>query len=355
MAIAPFGSSTSQMPRGLPNDLLPGLFDPIRSLAHQPDLLRDSWFLIGYVENKQGSRFNVLVHQIINSRPGDPLEIASILNVTDITNKTYRGEELIYGADEVTLDTNVMLNVTPSSTLSGDTQRIHAVADFGWSRLDFDVSFPGQIMLNGGIGVFNFLGGPTAQYSIPWGQGGGTFVLDGVEHEVSGTFWFDRQWGFPQDLYGDEARAPYALRNETGDAAPEDRTPTQDKWCWMDLNLSNGIVLGLWEIELGEQHFGWVTALKPDGTHIIAALEPLAEGSGDVWVSPSSGQRYPTRFTVKVPGLGCTLDVKSLLDEQEIPSGAEPKYEGVAEISGVYEDKPVTGFTLIELMGNWRN
>jgi hypothetical protein len=330
--------------------LVPLLFDPIKTLSFQPDLIRDSWFLIGYVESDSGHKFNILVHQIINSRPGEPLELASILNVTDITNKSYRGEERVYGDADVTLERDRMHNVTPSSTISGTERLIKTTADFGWASVDFDVAFPGKILLNCGMGVFDFLGGLTGQYSIPWGKGGGSLVLDGVEHKLTGTFWFDRQWGFPKNLFGQHAKPPYALRAQSAQA----EAPTADKWCWMDLNLSNGIVLGLWDIDIGDQHYAWVTALKPDGTHIIAAIEPLAEDWSDIWVSPESGQRYPTRYKVRVPALDCTLDVRTLLTEQEIVSGIEPKYEGVAEVAGTYAGQAVSGFTLIELMGDWR-
>ncbi len=42
------------------------------------------------------------------------------------------------------------------------------------------------------------------------------------------------------------------------------------------------------------------------------------------------------------------------MEAQEIVSPTEPKYEGAATVSGTYGGETVTGFTLIELMGNWR-
>ena len=31
-----------------------------------------------------------------------------------------------------------------------------------------------------------------------------------------------------------------------------------------------------------------------------------------------------------------------------------PKYEGVAEVNGIYQGKHVTVFTMVEMVGNWR-
>jgi predicted secreted hydrolase len=288
--------------------LIPALFDPAADLAHRPKLFRNSWFLIGYVETAEGHKFNVLIHQIINSKPTEALELASILNITDISKKTYRGEELIYSAQNVSLNTEVFNNITPSSSLSGDIHHIIAEADFGWGKVRLAVDFPGKILLNAGLGIFEFWGAATGQYSIPWGEGGGELELEGKTYAVSGKFWFDRQWGFPFDLHGQAASAPDALRNAPDQSAQE-KSHAQIKWTWMDLNLSNGIVLGLWEVYQNQQRFGWVTAFKPDGTHIIAAVEPLDQGYAAIWTSPESKQSYPIEFTIQIPSLNATLVV----------------------------------------------
>lgn len=324
---------------GWANEVYPPLFDPAACLAYLPQMIQNSWFLIGYLQTKDGRRFNCLVHQIVTSAPGAPATIASILNITDITDQKYRGEERVHTSGEITLSTDRMLNITPTSTLTGDLRTLSAKADFGWGALEIKAEFPGQVMLNGGSGVFQFMGGtPTVQYSVPRGEGAGWLTLDGVRHEVSGVFWFDRQWGLLQGIFGQPGTA----------------VNPKDNWVWMDLNLSNGVVLGLWDVELTGQRYSWVTALYPDGTHVVAKLEPLASGASDEWTSPASGQRYPTRFKVNVPALGCTLDVVAVMREQEIVSPTQPKYEGVANVTGRFEGEAVTGFTLVEMVGDWR-
>jgi len=57
---------------------------------------------------------------------------------------------------------------------------------------------------------------------------------------------------------------------------------------------------------------------------------------------------------VEVPSLDCRLEVRSLIREQEVAPDYLPKYEGVAEVSGIYNGKQVTRFTMVEMVGNWR-
>lgn len=321
------------------NELCPPLFDPVGSLAFRPDQHSNSWFLSGYLETATGHKFNCLVHQLVRSAPGQPVEIASILNITDLSRLEYRSEERVHSAGEVTLATDRMQIVTPTSTIEGDHRSVHAQAEFGWGALDFTAEFPGHIMMNGGSGVFNCVDSlPTVQYSIPWGKGSGWITLDGVRHDLTGEFWFDRQWLISRGIMEEGHRALVG---------------SSYKWVWMDLNLSNGIALGLWDIELSGERHGWVTALLQDGTHIIAALEPLADNASEFWTSAASGQRYPTRFKVNVPALDCVLEVAAVMLDQEVASPVQPKYEGVANITGTYGGKPVTGYTLIELVGDW--
>lgn len=324
--------------QSIANEIAPPLFDPIASLAYIPGVVRNSWFLIGHLQTADGHRFNCLVHQIISTFPGQPVKLASILNITDITEGKYHGEERVHPEAEVTLSTDRMHVVTPTSIIEGNHLGLHTSADFGWGSLDLKAEFPGDVMLNGGSGVFAFLGGlPTVQYSIPWGKGSGSLTLDGKTHEVTGEFWFDRQFGLPTGIFGQ----------------PGTPVDPKDNWVWMDLNLSNGVSLGLWDLEMGGHRNSWVTALYPDGTHIVAELEPLSHSFSDVWASPSSGQSYPTRFRVSVPALKCVLDVKAVMPEQEIVSPTEPKYEGVADVTGTFDGAEVTGYTLVEMVGGW--
>jgi predicted secreted hydrolase len=123
-------------------------------------------------------------------------------------------------------------------------------------------------------------------------------------------------------------------------------------WTWMNLTLDNGDVLSLWDLYLYGKQSNWVTVVHPDGSQVVANIKPLAEKASDYWTSPT-GQRYPTSWIFDIAALDARLIVKSIKKEQEVPSELLPKYEGLADIKGTYQGEPITGYTLVEMVGNW--
>src|SRR5260370_41982726 len=77
------------------------MIDPERDLALRPDATRNSWSVIGHVQTREGQKLNFLVHQLQESAPGEPLKIASIFNIADITNSSYKSEERTHLTDEI--------------------------------------------------------------------------------------------------------------------------------------------------------------------------------------------------------------------------------------------------------------
>lgn len=77
------------------------MIDPERDLAFRPDVVSNSWFVMGHVQTKEGDKLEFLVHQLQESDPGEPLEIASIFSIVDITNSTYQYEERKHRTNEI--------------------------------------------------------------------------------------------------------------------------------------------------------------------------------------------------------------------------------------------------------------
>ena len=77
--------------------------------------------------------------------------------------------------------------------------------------------------------------------------------------------------------------------------------------------------------------------------------------SSEVWDSPVTPMHYPTRWQVEISEWDAVLDVKSIMDEQEIVAGdpAGRKYEGASRFKGIYRGKEVTGWCCLELVGGW--
>ena len=325
------------------NLTIPHLIDAQNDLAFKPDVDANSFFVIADVQTQEGQKFNILIHQLQAPAPAEaPQQLLSIFNVFDITNDIYKSDEIIYTQEEIEYETDKLYVKMPTSTISGDIHSMEASANFEWGSVSLNIQFPGQIIYNGGNGVFNFVGNvPTGEYSIVNGLVSGTLTFQGKTHKIFGKSWFDRQWFWRHDPYGNKALPM------KGNFQQQDMY-----WTWMNLTLDNNVVFSLWDLYLYGKQSSWVTSVLPDGSHIVANIIPLVESAGDYWVSPT-GQHYPTSWIVEIAALDTKLIVKSIKKEQEVPSKILPKYEGLADISGTYKGKPVTGYTLVEMVGNW--
>nr|WP_281179816.1 lipocalin family protein [Actinoplanes subtropicus] len=124
-----------------------------------------------------------------------------------------------------------------------------------------------------------------------------------------------------------------------------DRQTQPSSWTWMDLNLSNGDKVSLWD-QRGKTRNAFATILSPDGTHTVTTVTTAYDPSS-LWTSPVSGNRYATRWTVTIPARHATLTVTVTADNQELLAPF-PRYEGSAKVTGTYGGHHVTGYTYAE-------
>ena len=121
----------------------------------------------------------------------------------------------------------------------------------------------------------------------------------------------------------------------------------------MGAHLSNGVSIDLGDLfntTGGQTSAG--TALDPDGTEELVAVEPLAPGTSGFVTSPTTGQTYGTRWHVVIPALHASLTVTASPKLQEIQAGPGT-YEGAATITGTYQGRHVTGQAQVEQLGDW--
>ncbi|RMG89805.1 MAG: carotenoid 1,2-hydratase [Candidatus Dadabacteria bacterium] len=153
------------------------------------------------------------------------------------------------------------------------------------------------------------------------------------EREVTGTSWFDQEFGSNQ-LAEDQAG-----------------------WDWVSLHLSDGRDLMLYVLRRTDgavEPASSGTLVGPDGTpkHLpwgSFELTPLAH-----WTSPRSGGRYPIRWRVRVPWAGIDLTVDPLLQDQELVTSGTTGvtyWEGAVWGSGASAGEPVTCEGYVELTG----
>jgi predicted secreted hydrolase len=293
--------------------------------AAQPSAADEWWYAVGHL-NARGHRFGYEV-QIGN------VQVPYVLiAITDKTTGAYYSQSQFYPADQTSFSTTALDVRTPSATLSGpmDAMRLHATLPAG--EINLTLSARGPVLYTNGTGLMPFLGGTSYYYSLPSLASQGTLTENGHTYPVTGESWLDHQWG-------------------TWDWS------TLQKWTWMPVQLSNGDRINLWDSFAQGGEFHYATVLHPDGTHEIVAVNPLADGTSGFWTSPTTGNRYGTRWTVTIPALDARLTIAAQPQGQEIPWNSwlfKGIYEGASSVTGRYQGKLVTGQAYVEQLGNWR-
>jgi predicted secreted hydrolase len=188
----------------------------------------------------------------------------------------------------------------------------------------------GAPVLNGEAGLSiksDLPGSASYYYSIPRLEARGELVRAGRSVPVSGLAWLDREWG-------------------SGSLGPH-----QQGWDWFALQLADGGALMFYRLrdERGgpDPHSAgtWIAA---DGTARALASGDVRIDVEDHWVSPH-GVRYPSRWRVRVSGLGLDLELAPVLADQELD--ALPRYfEGDVNVTSRASGRPA-GEGYVELVG----
>lgn len=324
------------------NQIISPAVNPEQDLAYKPDYQANSYFAIGHsVVN--GHTVNYLFHIMGMLSPQGAVVNANF-SVTDETSGEYFSEDHVFPVAQCEIsspDGNGFKLVTPIGYMEGDVNEIRLFAKMENAAVDCTIKKNGGIIYNGGTGSFStFLGKNVQQFSMPIMDTSGTLIIAGTEYTLNGRSWFDRQWQFSVE------------------ELKEMQIHSEWNWSWMDINLSNGEIISLWDMHdiLHDTTKTWGTILHEDGSQEVVDIVPLAKGAAEVWSSPVTGQRYPTRWTVRIPSKDAVLNVSTDIKEQEIVSTLPSlnKYEGACKVNGTYSGRNVTGYTYVELLGKWQ-
>ncbi|HET6500520.1 MAG TPA: lipocalin-like domain-containing protein [Amycolatopsis sp.] len=273
---------------------------PAFDLAAHGIEARDSWWFASRVTT--GSvRFDLKIHALITGE--NCLSTVAIRrHDTGEVTATHVADPL----GDVVSSTSKFEVRTPLLSLRGDLDNLSIEASSGETRVSLALHRVGPTLYNAGTGHFPFFGASTYQYALPGLNASGTVSLAGTEHAVTGETWFDRQWS-------SGARTRPA------------------RFTWLGLNLGHGHHLSVWDT-VGDGT-SWVTILRPDGTHTIAAAHRTG-GDG--------------RWRLVVPALEADLTVDHLLLD-EVPSF--PLSTVVCEVTGGLAGRAVAGHGFADLIG----
>lgn len=258
---------------------------------------------------------------------GQMVENLSLINVT--TGKHYSGNQ-VYKAPKINEHGRKISIVTDTGSMTGDWDDLHVTGVMDGGSFDVHLRASSPALYNGGTGIYPLQGLRSHQYSLPVLATRGTVTMDGKTYHVEGNSWFDRQWGTLN---------------------PKDGMP---KWTWFGINLVDGTALSIWHTfdkSIGQDR-AFATILHPDGSQTVAAAlcRPDPEYA---WKSPKTGNLYYLKWTIEIPQLNTSLDVVTTEKDQEFLMAAMGGgYEGVSNVEGTIQGRPITGAARLEMLGS---
>ena len=304
----------------------------------------NSYFAIGRFEVEEHI-LDYQIHIMMMNRPNIPKVINYNISITDETTGEFYADDKVFPREmcEVTVEGEgedaIQTIKLPNGCMVGNAKKLHWEGYMDDGKIIMDMDAYGYAVYNGGSGNFNscLKGQDFNQYSLPHMKTKGILTIKGKDYEVEGISWVDRQWQ-DEDVQTDLVGAQWT-------------------WTWMDINLENGDVISLWDMNnvTRDFNYAWATIMHPDGTQCTAQMEILKNNAGGYWKSPISNQNYPTSFKVILPTLNTELDVVAVVKESEIVSQIPflNKYEGACTVSGKYLGEEAKGFCYVEMLGQW--
>jgi len=158
----------------------------------------------------------------------------------------------------------------------------------------------------------------------------GFLKIDGEERQVTGTMWYDHQFG-----------------SLAGGTRPVG-------WDWFCIQLEDGTDLNLSALRYPDtnERFNRLGTLQgADGRMAVIrdlVIEPLGE-----WTSKDTGATYPSGWILAIPSLGMSFIVKPVLPEQEMRTFGPMRaiWEGACTVEAAIMDKKLKGDGYTELVG----
>ena len=203
-------------------------------------------------------------------------------------------------------------------------------ADPGFS-LDLELTAQKPPVLNGDAGLSQKSAEPgnaSYYYSITRWLTEGSLRLGDDEFRVSGLSWLDREW------------STSALGAD------------QLGWDWFALQLSDGSELmfyNLRKLDGSQDELSAGTWVDADGRSLHLEREDVEVTVTDTWESPEGGI-YPSGWTLRVPGKGLALDIRPVMDDQELFTTVR-YWEGAVDVQGQRGGAPIEGRGYVELTG----
>jgi predicted secreted hydrolase len=351
--------ANSPAPTGAPYEkptARPSVVDPIAIELPRDDAPHDRltewWYVTGHLSTLDGTREFGYEAVIFRAKRGQfPVTWASHIAITEKPRAGHTGSFTYDQRSEV----GPQVDVTPIMS----RPVIAGFAITGANPLDpatlgrdpwVMLMLPGGDMQIGGNGLMLQLGagrspvlhdtdgwvafadaGGSYYYSRTRMPTAGTLTIGGEALTVTGSSWFDHQWGDFIAIGG-------------------------GGWDWFALNLSDGsdLMLSFVRAKDGSYPLVYGTWVGANGVvqHIDGAeIDLTALGT---WTSPHTGATWPAAWRVQIAQIGLDVTVTPEVADQELntlESTGVIYWEGANSVAGHMAGAPITGRSYVELTG----
>jgi predicted secreted hydrolase len=159
----------------------------------------------------------------------------------------------------------------------------------------------------------------------------GSITVGGTTLRVTGTAWFDRQWGDFISVGG-------------------------GGWDWFALNLGDGtdVTLSMVRAADGSYPLAYGTLVAKDGSTRHLGASDFDVTVTRFWTSPATGAHYPAGWTVSIPSAGTSAQLTPTVAQQELDTRASTGvvyWEGSQVVSAMVGARNVGGQAYVELTG----
>ncbi|MEW5991294.1 MAG: lipocalin family protein [Chloroflexota bacterium] len=329
------------------------------------DRLTEWWYYTGHLQDDEGGRWGFEFVIFRAERGGFPVSWASHVAITDEVAGTFRYDQrseigpqvdgTSVGAEHpislwlrdpaapVLSEPTAVPSLDPrdqlptSWAMGGDSSSTDLLAGFDGGTTGFALRTEAPplvpVVLHGGNGWVDFgPAGGSYYYSRTRFAVSGLLLSDGP-HDVTGTAWFDHQWGDFISVGG-------------------------GGWDWFAVNLDDGTDLTISLIRAADGGYPLVygTLVDADGTvrHLERRAFEVEADPSRTWASPSTGATYPAGWTIRIPGEGLLIDLEPTVADQELdtrPTTGVVYWEGSQVVRATRDGSPLGGEAYVELTG----
>ena len=323
---------------------------PRDDAAH--DRLTEWWYYTGHLATDDGRSFGFEYVIFRAERGSFPVAWASHLAITDETGGTFHYAQRSEIGPQVEGPASApnafrlgiggeakdppwtMSGGNGSDTLHADLSPAEAASAGrpGGLGLDLRVVATKPAALHNTIGWIDFgAGGSSYYYSRTAMDAIGSITLGGDTLKVTGTAWFDHQWGDFITVGG-------------------------GGWDWFAVNLADGTDITLSLVRDGDGSYPLVygTLVEADGTTRHLPREAFSVEVTRRWTSSATGADYPAGWRIGIPGERLSIDLRPTVAAQELDTRATTGvvyWEGSQVVTATRDGETLTGEGYVELTG----